>query len=89
MGMRVEHFDGGDVVVVDVRDPRRTLSFVKEVIFEPGQAVVMLSRDANQPDRDLMTALGFASPDDTPAYKISSRATSEEYWCGPVRLAWS
>lgn len=87
--MRVEHFDGNDVVVVDVRDPRRTLSFVSEVIFEPGEAVVMLSASARLQAHDLMSILGFGSPEETPTYSIRSRTTSQEYWCGPVRLAWS
>ncbi len=86
--MRVEHFDGGDVVVVDVRDQRRTLSFVREVIFEPGRAVIMLSGEASAAE-NLMAALGFGSPEETPAYSIRSRTTAQEYWCGPVRLAWT
>jgi hypothetical protein len=85
--MRLKHYDGGDVVVVDVRDPRRELSHVSEVVLEPGNALVMLSGAAAASQSDLMGALGYGSPDETPAYSIRSRATSEVYFCGPVRLA--
>lgn len=88
MEKRIEHFDGGDVVIVDVRDPRRKLSCVSEVICEPGRTVVHLTRAACRSEQDVMRVLGFGSPDETPAYSIRSRSTAEEYWCGPVRLAW-
>lgn len=83
--MRFEHFDGRDVDVIDLRDPRRHLSGVSEVIVTAGHVVVML---AGSRTRSItMSELGFDSPDETPAYTIRSRANDEVHWSGPVRLS--
>lgn len=82
-----EHYDGGDVNVVDVRDPRRCLPGVTEVIVTGGHAVVMLGVSSVPLEELTMSSLGYQSPEETPAYMIRSRATDEQYWCGPVRLA--
>jgi len=83
-----DHYDGGDIRVINARDPRRMLSGVAEVVVSPGQAVVMLaSSDAFWREGTTMRELGFRSPEEVPAYEVRSRATDELLWCGPVRLS--
>lgn len=84
MQVLFEHYDGEDVNVVDVRDPRRFLLGVTEVIVSAGHAVVMLGAPL---EGITMSSLGFQSPEEIPAYMIRSRETDQLFWCGPVRLA--
>ena len=85
--MHVDHYDGNDVRVMDVRDPRRTLAGVTQVVVSSGRAVVLLaSSDAFWREAISMHELGYHSPEQTPAYEVRSRSTDELLWCGPVRL---
>jgi hypothetical protein len=86
--MRISHFDGADVVVIDVRDPRRHLQSVDHALVEPDRAVVLLRRP-DEREASPMLELGFSSPEQVPEYAILSRVTDELHWCGPVRLAWT
>lgn len=86
--MEIAHYDGADVVVVDVRDRRVHLDSVSEVLVEPGRAVVLL-RASVDACRAPLQKLGFVCLDDIPHYEIRSRSTDTLHWCGPVRLAWT
>jgi tRNA A58 N-methylase Trm61 len=82
------HYDGNDVRVMDVRDPRRMLSGVTEVVVSSGHAVVLLaSSDAFWREGTTMRELGFRSPEEVPAYEVRSRVTDELLFRGPVRLS--